>query len=187
MDEILLVPGLHNSGPDHWQSRWHTHFPHWQRVTGQTWERADLPTWSGRVAEWLQASSGKVHLVAHSFGTLAAIAAARHHADRIASLFIVAPADPANFAIADRELAAPLPFAARLIASRNDPWMSLARAHYWSQQWQVSLIDVGEAGHINAQSGHGEWPEGLQLLAELLQESRFPQRQQDQSVALSTT
>ncbi|WP_265449711.1 alpha/beta hydrolase, partial [Aeromonas salmonicida] len=31
MNKILLVPGLHNSGPDHWQSRWHQYFPHWQR------------------------------------------------------------------------------------------------------------------------------------------------------------
>ncbi len=183
MDEIVLVPGLHNSGPDHWQSHWHRHFPHWQRVTGQTWERAELASWSNRVAELLQYSSGKVHLVAHSFGTLAAIAAARRHADKIASLFIVAPADPANFAIADRELASPLPFAARLVASRNDPWMSVERAHYWSQQWQVPLIDIGEAGHINAQSGHGEWSEGLTLLAELLQESRFPQSHQVRELA----
>ncbi len=34
MSNILIVPGLHNSGPHHWQSLWHQQYPHWQRVTG---------------------------------------------------------------------------------------------------------------------------------------------------------
>jgi len=28
----------------------------------------------------------------------------------------------------------------------------------------VPLFDAGEVGHINAQSGHGEWSQGLNLL-----------------------
>ena len=108
-----------------------------------------------------------MHIVAHSFGTLASIAAARHYAHKVASLLIVAPADPANFQIPDEQLGGTLPFPALLVASRNDPWMSLERAQHWSQQWQVPLFDAGEAGHINADSGHGAWPEGLALLEQL--------------------
>lgn len=45
--------------------------------------------------------------------------------------------------------------------------MSYERAEYWSRQWQVPLFDAGNAGHINAQSGHGDWHQGLELLGSL--------------------
>jgi uncharacterized protein len=173
MSNILIVPGLHNSGPCHWQSLWHQQFPHWLRVTGQTWERAELASWSQRVANLLAASQDPLHIVAHSFGSLASIAAAARHPDKVASLFLVAPADPANFAIADRDLPPPPLVPGLLVASQNDPWMSLERARYWSERWQLPLHDAGAAGHINAESGHGHWAPGQQLLAELLQQYHF--------------
>ncbi|UBH28579.1 RBBP9/YdeN family alpha/beta hydrolase [Aeromonas enteropelogenes] len=167
MNKILLVPGLHDSGPDHWQSRWHLHFPHWQRMAGLPWDKPDLTVWSAKLASKLKRRRGRVHLVAHSFGALTAIAAARLQPHKVASLLLVAPADPTRFGIADERLAGPLQVSAQMVASRNDPWMSFERAEHWSLQWQVPLFDAGEAGHINAQSGHGEWPQGLQLLGNL--------------------
>ncbi|CAJ1850822.1 MULTISPECIES: RBBP9/YdeN family alpha/beta hydrolase [Aeromonas] len=167
MNKILLVPGLHNSGPDHWQSRWHEHFPYWQRMTGLPWEKPDLTVWSAKLASKLRSRRSRVHLVAHSFGALTAIAAARLQPEKVASLFLVAPADPARFGIVDERLEGPLQVSAQLVASRNDPWMSFERAEYWSRQWQVPLFDAGSAGHINAQSGHGDWHQGLELLGSL--------------------
>ena len=73
MNKILLVPGLHNSGPDHWQSRWHQYFPHWQRMVGLPWDKPDLTVWSAKLASKLRSRRGRAHLVAHSFGALAAI------------------------------------------------------------------------------------------------------------------
>ncbi|KAL8181335.1 UNVERIFIED_CONTAM: hypothetical protein K2H54_000068 [Gekko kuhli] len=142
MNKILLVPGLHNSGPDHWQSRWHQYFPHWQRMVGLPWDRPDLTVWSAKLASKLRSRRGRAHLVAHSFGALAAITAARQQPDKVASLFIVAPADPARFGLPDELLAGSL-------------------------KWQVPLFDAGEVGHINVQSGHGEWNQGLNLLGTL--------------------
>lgn len=167
MNKILLVPGLHNSGPDHWQSRWHEHFPYWQRMTGLPWEKPDLTVWSAKLASKLRSRRSRVHLVAHSFGALTAIAAARLQPEKVASLFLVAPADSARFGIVDERLEGPLQVSAQLVASRNDPWMSFERAEYWSRQWQVPLFDAGNAGHINAQSGHGDWHQGLELLGSL--------------------
>ncbi|MEM0551446.1 MULTISPECIES: alpha/beta hydrolase [Aeromonas] len=167
MNKILLVPGLHNSGPDHWQSRWHEHFPYWQRMTGLPWEKPDLTVWSAKLASKLRSRRSRVHLVAHSFGALTAIAAARLQPEKVASLFLVAPADPARFGIVDERLEGPLQVSAQLVASRNDPWMSFERAEYWSRQWQVPLFDAGNVGHINAQSGHGDWHQGLELLGSL--------------------
>ncbi|WP_412705532.1 acetoin dehydrogenase E2 subunit dihydrolipoyllysine-residue acetyltransferase [Aeromonas rivipollensis] len=164
MNKILLVPGLHNSGPDHWQSRWHQQFPQWQRMLGLPWDKPDLTVWSAKLASKLRSRRSRVHLVAHSFGALTAIAAARLQPDKVSSILIVAPADPARFGIPDEALAGSIKVSAQLIASRNDPWMSFERAEYWSRQWQVPLFDAGEVGHINAQSGHGEWSLGLNLL-----------------------
>ncbi len=164
MNKILLVPGLHNSGPDHWQSRWHQQFPQWQRMLGLPWDKPDLTVWSAKLASKLRSRRSRVHLVAHSFGALTAIAAARLQPDKVSSILIVAPADPARFGIPDEALAGSIKVSAQLIASRNDPWMNFERAEYWSRQWQVPLFDAGEVGHINAQSGHGEWSQGLNLL-----------------------
>ena len=108
MDKILLVPGLHDSGPDHWQSRWHLHFPHWQRMRGLPWDKPNLTVWSAKLASKLKSRRGRVHLVAHSFGALTAIAAARLQPHKIASILLVAPADPTRFGIADERLAGPL-------------------------------------------------------------------------------
>ncbi|WP_412841321.1 alpha/beta hydrolase, partial [Aeromonas dhakensis] len=59
MNKILLVPGLHNSGPDHWQSRWHQQFPHWQRMVGLPWDRPDLTVWSAKLASKLKSRRGR--------------------------------------------------------------------------------------------------------------------------------
>ena len=104
MNKILLVPGLHNSGPDHWQSRWHQQFPQWQRMMGLPWDKPDLTVWSAKLASKLRSRRSRVHLVAHSFGALTAIAAARLQPDKVSSIFIVAPADPARFGIPDEVL-----------------------------------------------------------------------------------
>lgn len=174
MSSILLVPGLHNSGPEHWQSHWHRRYPDWQRVQDQTWHDPQLDQWADRVAAYLSLQSRPVHLVAHSFGTLASLVAAARHPDKVASLFLVAPADPARFGIADADLPIIPSRPGRVIASRNDPWMSFERAEYWSQRWQFPLLDAGHAGHINADSGHGAWPEGLAWLAAVLQQADAP-------------
>ncbi|HUG60850.1 MAG TPA: alpha/beta hydrolase, partial [Methylomirabilota bacterium] len=34
--------------------------------------------------------------------------------------------------------------------------------------WGAVFVDAGDAGHINAESGHGPWPEGLTRFATLL-------------------
>jgi predicted alpha/beta hydrolase family esterase len=57
-----------------------------------------------------------------------------------------------------------LPFASTLVASSNDQWASLARAQQFATAWGSELVNLGPAGHINADSGHGEWPAGLALL-----------------------
>ena len=46
---VLIAPGLHNSGPDHWQSRWQRLFPAFERVQQDDWDVPDLARWSARL------------------------------------------------------------------------------------------------------------------------------------------
>lgn len=47
MDQaIVIVPGIGNSGPDHWQSHWETAFPGAARIAPASWEAPDLADWT---------------------------------------------------------------------------------------------------------------------------------------------
>ena len=175
--QVLTVPGLHGSGPGHWQSRWEQRFPGWQRIEQHDWSRPSLPLWAERVSEGVMraqrvASRGAV-LVAHSFGCLATLRQAALDPAGIAGALLVAPADPDKFAVAHLLPAYRLPFPTILIASRNDPWMPQRTAFSWGTLWGSELIDAGSLGHINADSGLGEWGEGLGLLGTLVQRINF--------------
>ncbi len=54
-----------------------------------------------------------------------------------------------------------LPFPARVIASSADSFCSVERAQALGAAWGADVSIVADAGHINGQSGHGPWPEGL--------------------------
>lgn len=171
--QVLTVPGLHGSGPGHWQSRWEQKFPDWQRVEQHDWSRPSLPLWAERVSEGVMraqrvASRGAV-LVAHSFGCLAALRQVALDPVGIAGALLIAPADPDKFGVAALLPAYRLPFPTILVASRNDPWMPQRTAFSWGTLWGSELVDAGMLGHINADSGLGEWPEGLAVLDTLVQ------------------
>ena len=84
----------------------------------------------------------------------------------IAGIVMVAPAEPSLFELDEAVLPGRLRVPSLLFASRNDPLMTFKRAQYWAQCWGGRLIDLGDAGHINAESGFGEWNYGLEQLAE---------------------
>ncbi|TDF63669.1 RBBP9/YdeN family alpha/beta hydrolase [Cupriavidus sp. L7L] len=171
--QVLTVPGLHGSGPGHWQSRWEQRFPDWQRVEQHDWSRPSLPLWAERVSEGVMraqrvASRGAL-LVAHSFGCLAALRQASLDPAGIAGALLVAPADPDKFGVASLLPTYRLPFPTIMVASRNDPWMPQRTAFSWGTLWGSELVDAGNLGHINSDSGLGDWDEGLALLGTLVQ------------------
>jgi predicted alpha/beta hydrolase family esterase len=55
-----------------------------------------------------------------------------------------------------------------VVASANDPLGSLAHAKHCAIAWGSTFVDIGLAGHINADSGHGEWCEGYALLQQFM-------------------
>jgi len=169
--DILIVPGLGNSGPDHWQSRWEAKLPTARRVEQADWDRPDLALWAQRLVEEADKATRPLVLVSHSFGGYAVAVAATELAEKVRGAFIVAP--PATRVIADmggaRLLAQvptmPLPFKTVVIASRDDHFGTYEEAQRLAQAWGAALSDAGYSGHLNAQSGHGPWPEGLMRFA----------------------
>jgi predicted alpha/beta hydrolase family esterase len=60
-----------------------------------------------------------------------------------------------------------LPFPAKLLYSDNDPYCAPSRALRLAADWGSKAVDVGAAGHINGDSGLGDWPAGLVHLTRL--------------------
>ena len=92
----------------------------------------------------------------------------------------MAPADvdrpntPAEFATFTPAPRTPLPFPSILVASTNDPWITIDAAHSLAVDWGSHFIDTGALGHLNAASGLGWWPEGQELLERVIAASAGP-------------
>lgn len=164
---VLVVPGLHGSGTEHWQSRWQQLHPFFERVEQAQWDTPDLPVWSQRLQEVLQRELRPTLIVAHSFGCLTTVHRAAVGAGPVVGALLVAPADPVKFNVLDAVQVA-LPFPSIVIGSGNDPWMTAARAEYWAGVWGSEFVYAGELGHINAESGLGEWEFGQEWLERLV-------------------
>lgn len=168
---VIVVPGLGGSSADHWQSWLERQIANTGRLSGVDWERPELALWLDRL---LSAVNERPHgiLVAHSLGCALVAHAAERHPDLPASgAVLVAPADIDASPIIPQILGSfagvpqsELPFPSILIASANDPYMSLQRVGYFASAWGSRLIDLGACGHINVASGFGPWPDGLQIL-----------------------
>lgn len=165
---VLVVPGLHGSEEAHWQTRWEKMYPVFERVQQDDWARPELPRWSQRLAQVLEESDQPTLIVAHSFGCLTTMHAASRSRSNLVGTLLVAPADPEKFAVADILRDARLPCPSIVIGSSNDPWMASHRAAYWADRWGCGFLNAGALGHINAESGLGDWEQGLQQFRYLL-------------------
>lgn len=168
----LIVPGLHGSGASHWQTWLEHRLSGSRHVEQPDWTSTDIDLWSDVVRESIELCSKKAFIIAHSFGCLATIDVLRRGCQHIGAVLLVAPADPRHFSIPDTRFAARLSVPAILVASHNDPWMSFEQAAAWSQRLGCWLFDAGRAGHVNIESGHGPWPEVLDLVAALARHAR---------------
>lgn len=175
---ILTVPGLNNSGPAHWQTRWEQQHGNCHRVELGMWGRPHRNTWVNKLNLAIREADRPVVLVAHSLGCLAvawwAHFEGREAADRVAGALLVAPPEVDFFPLDPRlESFAPtplhsLPFPAILVGSRNDPYMGFRTAQRLARTWGARFADAGASGHINADSDLGDWEFGQFLLGQLL-------------------
>ena len=61
-----------------------------------------------------------------------------------------------------------LPFPSLAVISTDDPFCALDRARSMAADWGSQVLELRQRGHLNSDSGLGDWPEGRQLLADLL-------------------
>ncbi len=167
MADILIVPGLRNSGPAHWQTWFEDQLPGTRRVVQDDWEKTCLSDWAAKVRDAIDASAAPVWIVAHSFGCLASVTAAFVRPRKILGALLVAPADPVRFGEPTVLLEEQLAFPSLVVSSSNDPWVKASAAEHWAGVWGSDFLNIGEAGHINVDSGHGPWPDGLRLFDQL--------------------
>ena len=180
MHHSVMVPGIGGSAPAHWQSRWQGVMLDAHRIAPRSWDEPDLDDWVDAIDRAVGHAQPVPVLVAHSLGCLAVAQWAMRTEDaasRAAGAFLVAPPDPIcpefptqapTFTVAN----APLPIPALVLASSDDPYCTLDRAANIARTWGAQFVELGPRGHVNVESGFGEWPEGLQLLEDFVVTAR---------------
>lgn len=167
---ILIVPGWRDSGPGHWQSLWAAQLPGTRRVVQDDWISPTRVAWVGSLAQQILDAPGPVVVAAHSLGCIATAWLPPEAAARIQGALLVAPADPERRAILNDFAPVPfarLPYRSILVASSNDPYCPVRLAGAYARAWGSEFVRLNDAGHINVESGHGDWPLGLALLQSL--------------------
>lgn len=180
---VFLLPGLGNSGRDHWQTRWEIRYGY-HRVAQDDWDRPKRAAWMARLEAELSAVRAGVVLVAHSLGcALVSHWAREYGAGRVVGALLVAPADVDSARRTPDEVRdfsplpmRPLPFPSIVVASTSDSYVDHDRGAYFATRWGAGFRSVGDAGHINADSRLGDWSDGHRLLTELLDELGAPQK-----------
>lgn len=174
MTNYLIVPGLGNSGPEHWQ----TYF----ESTGKNFHRINQHDWDAPICkEWIETIDKEVStfdlstviLIAHSLGCAAIAHWATKYKRQIKGALLVAPSDPDSqqYTFPAKGFA-PIPlnkinFKSIVVASADDIWVTLNRAKFFADHWGSEFIHIGNAGHINTSSGHTRWDEGLKILKKM--------------------
>lgn len=175
---VLILPGLGNSGPEHWQTWLQGRHPGFRRVEQADWDAPVPEDWIAALEYAVAESAAPVVLIAHSLGCLLVPHWARTGSvDKVAAALLVAPPDVESPALTPPEVHGfapvptdPLPFRTVVLASRNDPYCSVERSCSFAVCWGADFIDAGDLGHINTASGHGPWPDGERLVLDLLKE-----------------
>jgi predicted alpha/beta hydrolase family esterase len=171
---VLLLPGLWNSGPEHWQSHWERLAPAvFRRVNQREWERPAAREWIETLDRAVAEAGPGAVLAAHSLACALVAHWAGGTRRAIRGALLVAPSDveapsypegTTGFKPMPLER---LPFPSIVVASDDDPYVTPSRARHFAAAWCSRLVKVRGPGHLNSASRLGDWPPGLALLREL--------------------
>jgi len=171
--DIFILPGLGNSGEQHWQSFWEREYG-FTRINQNEWDAPVKDVWIDTIDKALQHYNlQNVILVGHSLACSTIVSWTAKYNRKIKGALLVGPSDTeANTYPPGTTGFKPmptnkLPFPSITIASTDDYYVSLARAAYFANCWGSKLVTIGNAGHINVTSGYTAWDEGLKFLKEL--------------------
>ncbi|MGX2032100.1 MULTISPECIES: alpha/beta hydrolase [Methylocaldum] len=171
---VLIVPGIGNSGSEHWQTRWEIKHPEFRRVQQKEWNNPVCGDWIEQLEIAVSESGPHTVLVAHSLGCLLVAHWAQQMGRSIHGALLVAPPDPSlatfpsgavGFSPVPRMN---LPFPSTVVASPDDPYGSPDYARRCAAAWGSQLVEIAPCGHINASSGLDNWEEGFELLRRLI-------------------
>jgi uncharacterized protein len=176
MRPILIIPGYGDSGPGHWQSLWEFNRKYAKRVQMPNWDFPHCPDWVEALDSAIREASQTMPpvLVAHDIGCLAVAHWARRYQSPVHGALLVAPIDVERPDAKDvLKSFAPipmfgLPFRSHVVASTDDPFLSIERAREIADAWDCLFTELGPRGHINTASGQGEWPRGEAFLQDLI-------------------
>ena len=146
---ILNIPGLYNSGPDHWQSHFEREFDGCIRVEQSDWITPICSDWISVLDALIQQHGDRVVLAAHSLGCAIVAHWAARYQREITGALLVAPSDveapsyPTGTTGFTPMPLQQLPFRTIVVASRNDPYLTLERAQYFASCWGAELEDAG--------------------------------------------
>ena len=187
MEKILIVPGLFGSGEGHWQRAWLQDVPGSQIVQQTDWHRPCLDEWVDRLEAEL--SEGPAFIVAHSLGCHVTSALARRaSAGRVRGAMLVAPCDigvtrklhSENLASVHAPETRKFPFPSVVVGSLNDIYMPFENLTEIAAEWGSDVHILGQAGHVNIESGYGRWTGGYaifrQLQARVQHQDKIPAR-----------
>ncbi len=167
---ILILPGYGNSDDKHWQSIWQKQNPNFTRVNQTSWHKPDCAEWVNALEKAVAKAGPDVKLVAHSLGCLLLASWAAQTKLKIAGALLVAAPNPKgeNFpqlATGFSPVATEkFNFPSTIIASSNDPYSDMTFARNCANSWGSKLIELGDYGHINSESGLDDWPFGFEQL-----------------------
>jgi predicted alpha/beta hydrolase family esterase len=171
MTRYFIVPGLGNSGPAHWQTYFEETVPNCVRIQQQEWDAPAAADWIGNINNALKDTDlSSVVLIGHSLGCATIAHWYQHYKKPIKGALLVAPSDLEATAYTFPATGfspiplTPFPFKTIVAASTTDEWVSFERAAYFASCWGSELVNVGDAGHINAAAGYGPWSQGTGLL-----------------------
>ncbi len=167
---LVIVPGWRDSGPGHWQSLWAEQLQDAERVTQDDWAAPSRESWVRNLEALILSRPEPVVIAAHSLGCIATTHLGHAAVERVAGALLVAPADPERRSVLSDFAPVPyakLPYRSIVVASSNDPFCPVRLAGAYARAWGSEFVRMQNAGHINIDSGHGDWPLGLALLQSL--------------------
>lgn len=174
---VLILPGIGDSGPDHWQSHWERTDASFQRVNQTEWDAPLRSDWEACLDAAIIGAAHPVVLVGHSSACALvahwAVGAGPARHARIRGALLVAPSNPdgPNYPVGPQGFSpvpmVRLPFPTIVVASTNDDYVTAKEARAYASAWGSRYVELEGAGHINVAAGYGPWPEGRALLDEL--------------------
>lgn len=175
--QLLIIPGLGDSGEKHWQTFWHEKFENSIRVIQDNWDEPIREEWLARLNENILKLDKPTILVAHSLAVSLVLHWAEKYSNKnIIGAFLVAPADvdsPQHTPECIRNFSPmpiyKLPFPSIVVASENDPYASFERKKYFAENWGSDFVNVGQQGHINSDSDLKFWEEGQLILRQFIE------------------